>query len=83
MAWDKVAPTITSGCFNPSKGRFLHPEADRAISLREAALLQGFPLDYSFPDSAGKVKLARLIGDAFPPEFARCQAEHLRTEISF
>lgn len=40
MAWDKVAPTITGGCVNPSKGRFLHPAEHRAITLREAAVLQ-------------------------------------------
>src|SRR5579884_2382913 len=54
MAWDKVAPTITSGCHNPSKGRFLHPEQDRAITLREAALLRGFPADYAFSLRRGK-----------------------------
>ena len=43
MAWNAVAPTITSGCFNPSKGRFLHPEENRCITLREAAFLQSFP----------------------------------------
>ena len=50
MAWSQVSPTITSGCFNPSKGRFLHPEEDRAITMREASLLQGFPRQYKFPD---------------------------------
>lgn len=50
MAWDDVAPTITSGCFNPSKGRFLHPVEDRAITMREAALLQGFPAPLQVPD---------------------------------
>jgi DNA (cytosine-5)-methyltransferase 1 len=49
MSWDDVAPTITSGCFNPSKGRFLHPTKNRAITLREAALLQSFPRRYKFP----------------------------------
>ena len=49
MAWDDVAPTLTSGCFNPSKGRFLHPDEDRAITMKEAALLQGFPTKYIFP----------------------------------
>jgi DNA (cytosine-5)-methyltransferase 1 len=48
MCWDEPAPTITSGCTNPSKGRFLHPEENRAITLREAALLQGFPCEYWF-----------------------------------
>jgi DNA (cytosine-5)-methyltransferase 1 len=71
MAWDEVAPTITSGCTNPSKGRFLHPEQDRAITPREAALLQGFPRKYFFSIQRGKDGAARLIGNAFPPEFAR------------
>jgi DNA (cytosine-5)-methyltransferase 1 len=69
MVWEKVAPTITSGCTNPSKGRFLHPEEDRAITLREAALLQSFPKDYKFVISAGKGKIAELIGNALPPIF--------------
>ena len=45
MSWEDVSPTITGGCNNPSKGRFLHPEEDRVISLREASLLQTFPKD--------------------------------------
>lgn len=69
MKWDDVAPTITSGCINPSKGRFLHPEANRAITLREAALLQSFPLDYWFSLKRGKGKAAQMIGNAFPPTF--------------
>lgn len=71
MAWDKVSPTITSGCTNPSKGRFIHPEQDRAITPREAALLQGFPPKYFFSLKGGKDGVSRLIGNAFPPEFAR------------
>jgi DNA (cytosine-5)-methyltransferase 1 len=68
LAWDDVAPTITSGCFNPSKGRFLHPDEDRAITMREAALLQSFPQQYKFP-SASKIAVAMMIGNALPPEF--------------
>ena len=67
MAWEEVAPTITSGCVNPSKGRFLHPEEHRAITLREAALLQGFPEDYWFSLERGKYAAARMIGNALPP----------------
>lgn len=74
MAWDKPAPTITTGCFNPSKGRFLHPASNRAITMREAALLQSFPLTYSFPAKLGKVRLATMIGNALPPTFIRCHA---------
>lgn len=74
MKWGDVAPTITSGCTNPSKGRFLHPEKDRAITLREAAALQSFPLDYSFKRRRGKSGVASMIGDALPPEFVRRHA---------
>ncbi len=79
MAWNDVAPTITSGCFNPSKGRFLHPEEDRAITMREAALLQGFPPQYKFPITSNKAAVASIIGNALPPPFiaahARCIAK--------
>lgn len=69
LAWDNVAPTITGGCFNPSKGRFLHPEEDRAITMREAALLQGFPRRYKFPVTDNKSAVALMIGNALPPPF--------------
>ena len=75
MKWDLPAPTLTGGCINPSKGRFLHPDQDRAITLREAALLQGFPADYELPLSRGKYKAAELIGNALPPAFVQSQAE--------
>lgn len=74
LAWDKPASTITGGCINPSKGRFLHPEQDRAITLREAALLQGFPLRYDFSLERGRYPAAQMIGNAFPPAFARHHA---------
>lgn len=82
MAWRQVAPTITGGCINPSKGRFLHPREDRAITLREAALLQTFPPNYKFSLRQGSYAAASMIGDALPPEFIRRHAkrlaEHLR-----
>jgi len=77
MAWDEPAPTITTGCFNPSKGRFLHPEANRAITMREAALLQSFPKSYKFPATLGKVKVATMIGNALPPRFIKSHAKQL------
>jgi DNA (cytosine-5)-methyltransferase 1 len=77
MRWDDVSPTITTGCINPSKGRFLHPEQNRAISLREASLLQGFPIRYRLPLERGRYPVAKLIGNAFPPEFVRRQANRL------
>jgi DNA (cytosine-5)-methyltransferase 1 len=81
MAWEKVAPTITSGCFNPSKGRFLHPQEDRAITMREAALLQSFPRSYYFDATAGKETIALMIGNALPPEFIRRHALEIRSAI--
>jgi DNA (cytosine-5)-methyltransferase 1 len=77
MAWDEPAPTITGGCINPSKGRFIHPRQNRPITLREAAMLQGFPRQYKFPIDAGRYPVAKLIGNAFPPEFARRYAKRL------
>jgi len=77
MAWNDVAPTITSGCFNPSKGRFLHPEEDRAITMREAALLQGFPRRYKFPTTDNKSAVALMIGNALPPPFIAAHARSI------
>jgi DNA (cytosine-5)-methyltransferase 1 len=81
MAWGDVAPTITSGCVNPSKGRFLHPEQDRAITLREASLLQGFPRNFKFDLGRGKYAVAEMIGNALPPEFIRRHAVEIRKNV--
>ena len=78
MAWDEVSPTITSGCHSPSKGRFLHPSYNRTITLREAALLQGFPKNYVFDTSHGKGAIALMIGNALPPPFIAAHATALR-----
>jgi DNA (cytosine-5)-methyltransferase 1 len=77
MAWDQPAPTITTGCFNPSKGRFLHPVEHRNITIREASLLQTFPRQYRFPVEFGKVKLATMIGNALPPQFIKRHTREL------
>ncbi|MFG6965374.1 DNA cytosine methyltransferase, partial [Burkholderia pseudomallei] len=81
MAWKDVAPTITGGCTNPSKGRFIHPEEDRPITLREAALLQTFPPRYRFSTGRGKDAVALMIGNALPPEFIRRQAVQYRAHL--
>jgi DNA (cytosine-5)-methyltransferase 1 len=70
MEWDKPAPTITTLAHNFGTGRFGHPDQDRVISLREAAMLQGFPRKYRFVEPKAKVHfvhLGRLIGNAVPP----------------
>ncbi|SUA59159.1 Modification methylase HaeIII [Oligella ureolytica] len=77
MAWDEPSPTITGGCTNPSKGRFLHPEEDRAITMREAAILQSFPIDYQFNIKHGKGAISQMIGNALPPIFIKVHAQSL------
>lgn len=72
LAWDRPAGVITSGCCNVSKGRFVHPEQDRAITPREAALLQGFPPSAVFHGPLGAVQ--RQIGNAVPPPLAKALA---------
>lgn len=74
MEWDTSAPTITGQCYGFGNGRFGHPEQDRAISLREAALLQSFPIDYEFvpPDAPVRfTEVGLMIGNAVPPRLAK------------
>ncbi|WP_141756517.1 DNA cytosine methyltransferase, partial [Neisseria sp. HMSC065C04] len=68
MEWDKPAPTMTTLCIGFGNGRFGHPEQDRAISLREAALFQSFPLDYQFTQETDTPirQISRMIGNAVP-----------------
>ena len=82
MHWHKPSPTITGGCINPSKGRFLHPEEHRAVTLREAAILQGFPKTYQFDLSRGRHLAAQMIGNAFPPRFAETHAKAILRNIT-
>lgn len=69
MEWDMPAPTMTTQCYGFGNGRFGHPEQDRAISLREAAMIQSFPKDYEFVPSGALINfntLGRMIGNAVP-----------------
>jgi DNA (cytosine-5)-methyltransferase 1 len=70
MKWDEPAPTMTTLCFGFGNGRFGHPEQHRAISLREAAIFQSFPKDYTFVESNADINfktVGRMIGNAVPP----------------
>lgn len=73
--WDRPGFTIRTEFFKPEKGRYLHPEADRPITHREAARIQTFPDDFFFEGS--KIEVARQIGNAVPPLLAKAIAEHL------
>lgn len=70
MSWDRPAPTMTTQFYGFGNGRFGHPEQDRAITLREGALLQSFPADFKFAPTGRRVnfrEMGRLIGNAVPP----------------
>ena len=84
MEWDEPAPTITTQCFGYGNGRFGHPEQDRAISLREAALLQTFPDTYRFLPEGERVRfnvLGRLIGNAVPVRLGEAIAASLQAHV--
>jgi DNA (cytosine-5)-methyltransferase 1 len=80
MAWDAPAPTMTTLCTGFGNGRFGHPDQNRAISLREAALFQTFPKKYKFFSSEEEIsttKASRYIGNAVPPRLGEITAESI------
>lgn len=77
MHWDKPAPTLTTRFFAYSTGRYGHPEQDRAISLKEGALLQSFPDDYLFAENDSIESIARQIGNAVPPKMAEAFGSYI------
>lgn len=84
MDWDQPAPTITTQCFGYGNGRFGHPEQDRAISLREAAMLQTFPRDYAFCPPEVEIRfnrMGRLIGNAVPVRLGEVIGETLLCHV--
>lgn len=85
MTWDQPAPTMTTQCYGFGNGRFGHPEQDRAISLREAAILQSFPRSYEFMPPDGEVNftaLGRLIGNAVPVALGRAIARSIQAHFA-
>lgn len=85
MEWDQPAPTMTTQCYGFGNGRFGHPEQDRAISLREAAMLQSFPKDYAFLPSNARINfniLGRMIGNAVPVKLGEFIGEVLVEHVN-
>lgn len=80
MSWDLPASGLTTRCISYSNGRFGHPEQDRAISVREAACLQTFPMDFSFSGSLNSK--ARQIGNAVPVRLAKTVGLHVREHLT-
>ena len=69
MNWDEPSPTITTQFYNYGTGRFGHPEQDRALTIREAAVLQTFPKNYKFYKNSEEISIKKLgihIGNAVP-----------------
>jgi DNA (cytosine-5)-methyltransferase 1 len=88
MTWDAPAPTMTTQFFGFGNGRFGHPEQNRAISLREGAILQGFPKTYKFAppgEPLHKRHIGKLIGNAVPVAMGEVIGEtlfrHIETAI--
>lgn len=84
IEWDKSSPTITTQFFGFGNGRFGHPEQDRALSLREGALLQTFPAEYEFVAPGEQVyfkSVGRLIGNAVPVLLGRAVARSLQQHV--
>lgn len=80
MKWEEPAPTLTTQFYGFGNGRFGHPSQARGLSLREGAILQGFPQEYSFVPEGGRIQfktLGRLIGNAVPVELGRVIGESI------
>lgn len=85
MAYDEPAPTLTTQFYGFGNGRFGHPIQDRAISLREGALLQGFPRSYQFVPEGAKIEfrtLGRMIGNAVPVDLGRVIGESILEHVA-
>lgn len=80
MSWQSVAPTLTTGCTDLTRGRFAHPEQDRAITLREAARIQTFSDDYAFVGNASQI--ATQVGNAVPPAMIQAFSRAFRSALA-
>lgn len=84
MRSDLPAPTITTQFFGFGNGRFGHPTQNRAISIREGAILQSFPRGYKFLQNGEVAKfsyLGRLIGNAVPVKLGEVIGKSIRLHI--
>lgn len=79
LKWDSPSVTIRTEFFKPEKGRYLHPQAHRPITHREAARIQGFPDDFEFIGS--KIEIAKQIGNAVPIKLAYAVAKAVKNML--
>lgn len=76
MEWDHPSNTLRTALQNPSKGRYIHPDQNRVISLREAARLHSIPDNWAF--FGLPTQIARQIGNSVPPTLGRAVARAVR-----
>jgi DNA (cytosine-5)-methyltransferase 1 len=84
MVWEEPSPTMTTLCTGIGNGRFGHPVQNRAISAREAALFQTFPITYKFFPNEHEVSLtkaSRYIGNAVPPKLGEVIAQSIKSNL--
>lgn len=84
MKWDAPSPTMTTHCTGLGNGRFGHPQQDRAITLREAALLQTFAMEYKFYETTESYNpsiISRQIGNAVPPKLGQVIAKSIKEHL--
>jgi DNA (cytosine-5)-methyltransferase 1 len=84
MRWDEPSPTMTTQCTGLGNGRYGHPEQNRAISLREAALFQTFPKDYQFVEPGAPIvtsHVARFIGNAVPVRLGSVIGKSIKNHV--
>ncbi|WP_276120052.1 DNA cytosine methyltransferase [Pararhizobium qamdonense] len=79
LRWERPSQTITSSFAKPSSARCIHPEQNRALTIREAARLQSFPDAYQFHGGTGSIRLQ--IGNAVPPLLAMHLGQALRNHL--
>ena len=85
MRWDDPAPTMTTQCIGLGNGRFGHPEQNRAISLREAAIFQTFPENYQFVDPDKTIAInhvAKFIGNAVPVRIGSVIGKSIKEHVN-
>jgi len=84
MVWDRPSPTITTQFYGFGNGRFGHPEQDRALSLREGAILQSFPKYYKFVEPRTEVsvkRVGRMIGNAVPVRLGKAIGRSIKAHL--
>lgn len=84
MSWNAPSPTMTTQFYIYGTGRYGHPEQNRALSLREGAILQTFPRNYKFVKAGETITykvLGRQIGNAVPVDLGKIIGESIKKHL--